>query len=138
MIALLTILIALQGAAPSVAPLERVPPIYPALGMMNSVEAVCAATYNILPDGTPSDVCVACNTSVPSHVPTSVSEYVTGLFVAQAQRAVAQWRFESSEAGQDNVTTIVDFRLQNFDGSEPEHAEIPAPETTICDGTPIT
>ena len=137
MIALLTLTLLAQDVVMSPRPVERVPPVYPSIGEMHGVLAKCAVIYDVLPDGSPNNICVVCNTSLPAFVPQSVSEFVNNEFVTEARAAVSQWRFETNPDGARQRVTGVEFMLENV---ETDNSLVwpAAPEPHQCPDSPIT
>lgn len=137
MIVLLALSLLAQDVESSPLPIERNPPVYPSIGQMHGVLAKCTSRYDILPDGSSSNICVVCNTSLPAFIPQSVSEYVINQFVAEARAAISQWRFEPSAQGARGKITDLEFSLADVDGDDA--FEWPGdPEPHQCPDNPIT
>lgn len=139
MIALLALALLTQDGVVTDQVLERMPPQYPHLGAAYGVNATCDAVFDVEENGTPTNVCVRCNTSVSEQVPASVADYVAGQFVQEAEAAISRWRYAGVPGGRQGVITQINFEIAEDERPGFQPAQIPTgPGVAECQGTPIT
>jgi hypothetical protein len=128
--------------AQDIAPVERVPPDYPAAALAFSIEAACLVTFDIRNDGSTANVGACCGVGSSQYPDRVVPPAIGGLFVHPSVAAVLRWRYttapgEPSAVQREGFQTVLDYRLREESGEPitPESFSIPLPET--CAEEPI-
>lgn len=91
---------AIAAAKVAVSPEYRVEPKYPLQAATDRVEGYVVAEFDVLPDGSVSNI------KIVKSVPTAIFDKVS-------TKALSQWRYKTSAAGQKQVLVQLDFMMDS-------------------------